>query len=157
MYLKKSPFNKIKCEKCGYDDPRALHTHHVKDENDEVIGVATLCANCHYILHSSASSREEFKEIEDLTSGRWFVYEEMEERLKELFILLHNVLMERYIELGGKGPTILYNPDDLTIAEMYGLEQFEFTFKELDLLHDLIFQCEAELGMICRKLMRKSK
>ena len=152
MSLKnKSPFRKIKCDKCGYDEPRALHTHHVKDENGEVVGVTILCANCHYILHSDASSREAFEEIEELASGRWFVYEEMEERVGELFLCLHNVLMKRYIELGGKGPTISYNPDNLTIAEMLGLEQFEFTFKELDLLHDLIFQCEAELGKIWHK------
>lgn len=52
---------KIKCEKCGYDDPRALHIHHIRDENHNVIGVATLCANCHYILHRDPN---EFRDLE---------------------------------------------------------------------------------------------
>ena len=150
----KNPYNKTECEKCGYDDPRALHTHHVRDENRNVIGVAILCANCHYIFHSNGLSKEEFKEIEESASGRWFVYEEMEERYRELLFCLHNVLMERNIELGGRSPTISHNPDGLGIAEILDFSN-EYTFKELDLLHDLLFQCESELSYISRKLKNR--
>ena len=60
----------MKCEKCGFDDPRALHFHHKspKDKKNEVSALASsgysleaikkeinkcivLCANCHSIKH----------------------------------------------------------------------------------------------------------
>lgn len=62
----------LKCEKCGFDDPRVLHFHHLdpKKKDMELSKVAhngwckerilkeiekcqVLCANCHSILHSN--------------------------------------------------------------------------------------------------------
>jgi len=47
-----------KCSVCGFDDDRAIHRHHVRNEEGEAIGVILLCANCHNIQHRSEEGRE---------------------------------------------------------------------------------------------------
>jgi len=79
-----------KCEKCGFSDFRALHTHHIKDENGKVVGTVVLCANCHYILHRDPS---EFRDHEKR------VLETTRQELKEKFKLL-DPIVKRLKQLG---------------------------------------------------------
>jgi hypothetical protein len=81
-----------KCEKCGFSDFRALHTHHIKDENGKVVGTTVLCANCHYILHRDPS---EFRDHEKR------VLEIARQELKEQFKLLDPVVT-KLKELGAE-------------------------------------------------------
>lgn len=48
--------SEMKCERCGFDDPRALQVHH-KDKNrknNRLENLELLCANCHLIEHSNS-------------------------------------------------------------------------------------------------------
>jgi len=101
---------KSKCEKCGYDDPRALHRHHIRDENNKAIGVVTLCANCHYILHSNPYIFKDFEK------------EEVENTRNALAIQLKliNSIVARLTELGAKCDVYI---DPQVISEIYGDHQ----------------------------------
>lgn len=81
---------KLRCEKCGFSDVRALHTHHIKDKNGKAVGTIVLCANCHYILHRDPS---EFRNFEKRA------VEIARQELKEQFKLLDPVVT-RLKELG---------------------------------------------------------
>jgi hypothetical protein len=81
-----------KCEKCGFSDYRALHTHHIKDENGKVVGTVVLCANCHYILHRDPSEARDFEKS---------ALETARQELKEQFKILDPVVA-RLKELGAK-------------------------------------------------------
>ena len=83
---------KLRCEKCGFSDFRALHTHHIKDKNGKVVGTTVLCANCHYILHRDPS---EFRDFEKRA------LEITRKKLKEQFKLL-NPVVTKLKELGAE-------------------------------------------------------
>jgi len=174
LFYYRHPIGKA-CEKCGYNDPRALHLHHVRDKKGKVIGEMTLCANCHYIIHSYTTSRKsnddvqgvpsEFKQIEDEAIGHWFIWSEVDERYRELLFYLHNILSERYLKLNEKNENEKIYPPNDHIKSVFGrmdvdiavTSSKEFTFKELDLLRELLRNCDAEFACVDRTIEERNK